>query len=203
MRKVGLVFMALILLSTFSYALAEANIDPDKIHFYMYGAKTCPHCRKMKEEIPKAYGEDSFTYYELINNEENQALFGEQYKYTGIAGVPAIGIAYEGQLVAIVEGEYNVSATPKIIEAALENEGLILVMGGQAYIIKNESVIQKLQLIYVEHRMPEVETTSSAQPNGSENENVASPSQTSNGVCGPGIFALLAVLPLMFWRRRR
>ncbi|NJE06236.1 glutaredoxin [Thermococcus sp. M36] len=126
-----------------------------EVYFYMYGMRTCPHCQKMKEEIPKEYGADHLVYYELLDNEENTKLFSEQYKYTGIGGVPAIAITYNGTLYAIIEGEYNVSATPRIIKAAMDNDGMVLFVGGQAYIIKDKSVIDKLYAIYVEHRMPE------------------------------------------------
>lgn len=193
MKKLVLIIIGLLFISTVSYAVAEAHVNPDKLHFYMYGAKTCPHCRRMKEEIPRVYGNDSFTYYELVDNTKNQALFGVQYQYTGIAGVPAIGIAYDGKLEAIVEGEFNISAAPKIVEVAIENNGLILVTGGKAYIIKNETIIQKLQVIYVEHRNPDepVTTTTTTTTPG------------NSGICGPGILVALAVIPLVLLKRRR
>lgn len=190
MKKLSLFFMGLLVFSTVSYAIAEAQIDPSKLHFYMYGMATCPpHCQRMKAEIPKVYGEKSLTYYELVNNDENERLFAAQYNYTGIGGgVPAIGIAYDGKLVAIVEGgEYNVSATPEIVKAALDNDGLLLFTGGKAYLIKNETIIGKLQAIYVEHRMPGGGSTTEA----------------GGGICGPGgIMVALAALPL-FLRKRR
>ncbi|NJE01158.1 CGP-CTERM sorting domain-containing protein [Thermococcus sp. JdF3] len=197
MRKLVLIIIGMLLISTVSYAVAEGQVNPDKLDFYMYGAKTCPHCRKMKEEIPRVYGNDSLTYYELVDNTENQALFGEQYRYTGISGVPAIGIAYEGELKAIVEGEFNVSAAPKIVEAAIENDGLILVMGGKAYIIKNETIIQKLQVIYVEHRNPDETVTTTTTPMNTTT------GSSDNGICGPGILVALAVIPLVLRKRRR
>ncbi|NJD99292.1 CGP-CTERM sorting domain-containing protein [Thermococcus sp. LS1] len=205
MRKLSVLLLFIIMVSTLSYALAETQIDPSKIHFYMYGMATCPHCQNMKKVIPEIYGPDSLTYYELVNNEENQKLFGEQYKYTGIMGVPAIAITYNGTLYAIIEGEFNVSATPKIIEAAMENNGLILFVAGQAYIIKNETIIQKLQTIYVEHRLPEVDTTETSEittstPSGDE---TTSTNENNDKVCGPGIMAVLVVVPLVLLRRRR
>ncbi|ASJ10840.1 hypothetical protein A3L12_05755 [Thermococcus sp. P6] len=187
MKRMALLFTALLMLSTVSYALAEAGVDPNRIHFYMYGMATCPHCKRMKEEIPEIYGENSLTYYELLNNDENERLFSAQYNYTGIAGVPAIGIAYDGKLVAIVEGEYNVSATPDIVRTALENNGLLLFVGGKAYIIKNETVTRKLQEIYVEHRLPGEDGTKTP---------------GNGGTCGPGTMVALALLPV-FLRKRR
>ena len=127
----------------------------NQIHFYMYGLKTCPHCKRMKEEIPKAYGNDSLTYYELLNNDTNMKLFNAQYSYTGISGVPAIAIAYGGNLTALIEGEYNVSATPNIIYASMKNRAVILFVGGKAYLLKNQTVINTLKAIYIEHRLPE------------------------------------------------
>ncbi|MCD6372786.1 MAG: glutaredoxin, partial [Thermococcus sp.] len=87
MKKIAMLLGVLIATSLLSPALG-ASIDPDKIHFYMYGMKTCPHCHHMREEIPKVYGNDSLTYYEIVGNEENRKLFEAMYQYTGITGVP-------------------------------------------------------------------------------------------------------------------
>ncbi|ASJ04393.1 MULTISPECIES: CGP-CTERM sorting domain-containing protein [Thermococcus] len=197
MRKLVLIIIGLLFISTVSYAVAEAQVNPDKLHFYMYGAKTCPHCRRMKEEIPRVYGNDSLTYYELVDNAENQALFSVQYQYTGIAGVPAIGIAYDGELKAIVEGEFNVSMAPEIVKVAMDNGGLILVTGGKAYIIKNATIIQKLQIIYVEHRNPDEPVTTTTTPTNTTT------GSSDNGICGPGILVALAVVPLVLLKRKR
>ncbi|NJE10056.1 glutaredoxin [Thermococcus sp. MAR1] len=131
----------------------------DDIHFYMYGMKTCPHCHRMREEIPKAYGNDSLTYYELVGNEENTKLFQQVYQLTGIQGVPAIAITYNGTIYAIIEGEFNVTATPKIIATAMKNNGTFLVVGGKVYLLpwnKDEAkeTLNRLHEIFVEHRMP-------------------------------------------------
>ncbi|NJE60913.1 glutaredoxin domain-containing protein [Thermococcus sp. 21S7] len=131
----------------------------NEIHFYMYGMKTCPHCHKMREEIPATYGDGSLTYYELVNNEENTKLFQEVYQTTGIQGVPAIAITYNGTLYAVLEGEFNVTATPEIIYAAMEHNGVLLFVGGNAYILPRDKgdsvkVIDKLYALFVEHKMP-------------------------------------------------
>ncbi|NJE84604.1 CGP-CTERM sorting domain-containing protein [Thermococcus sp. CX2] len=201
MKRIALLLLFLLTVSTLSYAAAETQIDSNKIHFYMYGMATCPHCQNMKKLIPEIYGPESLTYYELVNNEENQKLFGEQYKYTGIMGVPAIGIAYDGKLYAIIEGEFNVSATPKIIEAAMQEGGLILVVGGQAYLIKNQTVIEELQAIYVEHRLPGAESTEAPSITASTGT-YGEESGDDGKTCGPGIVAVLVLLPLLALRRR-
>ncbi|NJE46452.1 CGP-CTERM sorting domain-containing protein [Thermococcus sp. GR7] len=205
MRRTALLLLFLLTVSLLSYAVAETQIDSNKVHFYMYGMSTCPHCQNMKKLIPEIYGLESLTYYELVNNEENQKLFGEQYKYTGIMGVPAVAITYNGTLYAIIEGEFNVSATPEIIEAAMENNGLILFVAGQAYIIKNETIIQKLQTIYVEHRLPEADTTETSEITTStpSEDETTSTSENNDKVCGPGIMAVLVIVPIVLLRRRR
>lgn len=134
----------------------------DQIHFYMYGAKTCPHCRNMKTQIPSVYGENALTYYELIDNETNMELFRQLNQLTGITGVPAIAIVYNGTIQAVFEGEFNVSATPEIIATALKRDSLILVVGGQGYLIprddpKSKVLIDALQTIFVEHRGVDVQ----------------------------------------------
>jgi glutaredoxin len=133
------------------------------IHFYMYGMKTCPHCRRMHEWIPKEFGKSSLTYYELVGNETNQKLFNQLAQLTGITGVPAIAITYNGTIQAVFEGEFNVSATPEIVATALKRNGLILVVGGRGYLIprddpKAKVLIDALQTIFVEHRSVDVQS---------------------------------------------
>ena len=136
----------------------DTKIYLNEIHFYMYGLKTCPHCRHMHEWIPKEYGNSSLTYYELLNNETNMKLFAQISKLTGINGVPAIAITYNGSLMAIMEGEFNVTATPQIIHAAMVNNGTLLFVG-RAYILphkdpKAQKAIKELYDLFVKHEMP-------------------------------------------------
>ena len=142
------------------YAVVNGTkIYLDWIHFYMYGMKTCPHCRRMKEEIPRVYGEDSLTYYELVDNPENEKLFRRVYQLTGIQGVPAIAITYNGTLYAVIEGEFNVNATPRIIQQAMANNGTFLVVGGRVYLLpwssdEARNTVDQLYILFVLHRMP-------------------------------------------------
>ena len=131
------------------------------IHFYMYGMKTCPHCRHMHEWIPQEYGEKALTYYELVNNETNMKLFGELARLTGITGVPAIAITYNGTLYAVIEGEFNVTATPEIIAEAIKNDGMFLITG-KTYLLsykdpKAKLVIDALYKIFVKHESVDVQ----------------------------------------------
>ncbi|GAB6102112.1 hypothetical protein JCM16138_13350 [Thermococcus atlanticus] len=205
MKKIGVLLALLFALSFVSYAVAETQIDTSKIHFYMYGASSCPHCRRMKAEIPEVFGKDSLTYYELVGNEENSKLFNELYQLTGISGVPAIGIAYKGKLYAVIEGEFNVSATPLIIQDAQKNGGLILVVGGKAYLIKNQTHIQKLQTLFIEHKSVfESPGTNTNSNSSAPQSSTATGSTTSSGgkTCGPALILLLAPLPLLLRKRR-
>ncbi|ASJ08997.1 glutaredoxin [Thermococcus siculi] len=136
----------------------------NEIHFYMYGMKTCPHCRKMKKQIPEVYGEDSLTYYELVDNPENEKLFQKIYELTGIQGVPAIAITYNGSISAIIEGEFSVNATPQIIQSAMANNGTFLVVGGKVYLLPHDSedamqTLEALYAIFVKHEMPPENST--------------------------------------------
>ncbi|AFL94425.1 glutaredoxin-like protein 1 [Thermococcus cleftensis] len=182
LRKTGVVLVLLLIVGVASGCISNSNgptatqtttssipdyvvvngtkIYLDEIHFYMYGMKTCPHCQNMKKLIPETYGEDSLTYYELVDNEENTKLFQQIYQLTGIQGVPAIAITYNGTLYAIIEGEFNVTATPRIIQAAMSDNGVILFVGGQAYILPRDKedsakVIDELYVLFVEHKMPD------------------------------------------------
>jgi len=224
MKKIAGLLSVLIMVSILSPVLGAA-IQPEEIHFYMYGMKTCPHCHRMREEIPKVYGNDSLTYYELVGNEENRKLFQAIYQYTGITGVPAIAITYKGTLYAVLEGEFNVSATPKIIEEAMKANGVLL-FNGKWYIFprndtKAQEAINALHTIFVEHQMPqESSTTTSSSTTSSSSSSTTTSSTTSSssptssstststttsnggGICGPALIVGLALIPLL-WRKRR
>ncbi|CAI1493953.1 Thiol-disulfide isomerase and thioredoxins [Thermococcus nautili] len=133
----------------------------NEIHFYMYGMKTCPHCRHMHEWIPQEYGEKALTYYELVDNQTNMMLFNELAQLTGITGVPAIAITYNGTLYAVIEGEFNVTATPQIIATAIKNDGVLL-LTGKTYLLsykdpKAKLVINALYTIFVKHQSVDVQ----------------------------------------------
>ncbi|NJE48757.1 glutaredoxin [Thermococcus sp. 9N3] len=133
----------------------------NEIHFYMYGMKTCPHCRHMHEWIPQEYGEKALTYYELVDNQTNMMLFNELAQLTGITGVPAIAITYNGTLYAVIEGEFNVTATPQIIATAIKNDGVLL-LTGKTYLLsykdpKAKLVIDALYTIFVKHQSVDVQ----------------------------------------------
>ncbi|WP_297499168.1 glutaredoxin [Thermococcus sp.] len=133
----------------------------DRIHFYMYGMKTCPHCRHMHEWIPQEFGKGALTYYELVDNETNQKLFSQVAQLTGITGVPAIAITYNGTLYAVIEGEFNVSATPEIIATAIQNNGTLLFVG-KTYLLpykdkKSRLVIDALYKLFVRHEPVDVQ----------------------------------------------
>ncbi len=228
MKKIAILLGILIATSVLSPVFGATTIDPHKIHFYMYGMKTCPHCHRMREEIPKVYGNDSLTYYELVDNEENQKLFREQYQYTGIDGVPAIAITYNGTLYAVLEGEFNVSAVPQLIEEAMKSNGVLLFNGKWYIFPRNDTkameAINALYTIFVEHKMPESPTTTSTtstqthtsttsphtsptitttpMPTTSTSHTGTTSGQQNGKICGPALVVLLTALPLL-WKRRR
>ena len=181
MKKIGLVLLLLVLIgfsagcignsknSTTSPTSSTSNaprkpsyvdvngtrIYLNEIHFYMYGMKTCPHCRHMHEWIPKEYGKGALTYYELVNDETNGELSRQLAQLTGITGVPAIAITYNGTLYAVIEGEFNVTATPEILAAAIKNDGMLL-LTGKTYLLsykdpKAKLIIEALYTIFVKH----------------------------------------------------
>ncbi len=138
----------------------------NELHFYMYGMKTCPHCRHMHTVIPLTFGENSLTYYELVGNATNDEIFKELSRLTGISGVPAIGITYQGKLRGVIEGEFNVSATPQIVYQAMKHSGVFLEVGGEWYILpyndtKSQVYIEQLYTIFVKNQLPKTNQTSS------------------------------------------
>jgi len=185
------------------------KFDKSSVHFYMYGLATCPHCRHMKELIPAEYGYSSFTYYELLNNKHNDALFRNLSSLTGITGVPAIGIVYNGTLVAVIEGEYNVSATPEIVKAAVKSNGTLLFVGGKTYILPHNStesmkVYRELYYIFVKAGEPTTLTTSSSSsltPSPSGSSSSVPSNGKKKGICGPAMVVGLSVIPLLLGRR--
>ena len=167
----------------------EWEFNPSDVHFYMYGVSTCPHCRLMKEVIPTTYGPERFTYYELNGNKHNDAIFQNISRLTGITGVPVIGIVYKGSLVAVIEGEYDVSATPEIVKAAIEDNGTLLFVGGRSYILPhNDSgamrIISELTNLFLEGQ-PESRTTTRGE----------------RGICGPAFVVAIPLVPLLLRRK--
>ena len=128
------------------------QIDLTKLHFYMFGAAGCPHCGRMKEEIPKHFGKDKFTYYELQGNDHNTQLFSELYNILGVTGVPVIGIFYDNHLVAVIEGEIPDPSrnVPLIVKTALEEDGVLFITDKTYLIPSNKTeVINKLETIFM------------------------------------------------------
>jgi len=182
----------ILLLGSVMASAGTWRFDTSKVHFYMYGMSTCPHCRHMKQVIPATYGPDKFTYYELNGNQHNDRIFENISRLTGITGVPAIGITYNRALVAVIEGEFNVSATPKIVEAAFDHNGTILFVGGRTYILpwnntNATKVINELKGYFLSGE-PEVLTTTT--------------SNNKNSICGPAAIIGISVIPLLLRRRR-
>jgi len=183
MKKAGVLLLLLVLIGFSAGCIGSDNTDTtsptstathqnyvdvngtkiylDKVHFYMYGAKTCPHCRHMHEVILQEYGEDALTYYELVNNQTNMELFNQLAQLTGITGVPTIAITYNDTLYAVIEGEFDVEKTPEIIATAIKNNGIFLIIG-EVYLIprddpKAKLVIDALHTLFVEHEPVDVQ----------------------------------------------
>jgi glutaredoxin len=216
------ILIVFILLLGSAVASTEAwKFDASKVHFYQYGVSTCPHCQRMKKLIPGTYGYDKFTYYELNGNDHNRALFANISRLTGITGVPAIGITYNGTLVAVIEGEFNVSATPKLVETAFEHNGTILVVGGKAYLLpwnntNATNVVDELKEYFLNGEPKVLTTTTTEKTSTTANTGKTTPvgttispaggSSTSGnkkGICGPGLVALVTLIPLAIMRRRK
>jgi len=111
--------------------------------------------------IPQKFGKDSVTYYELVNNKTNQKLFSQLAQLTGITGVPAIAITYNGTLYAVIEGEFNVSSTFEILATAMKNNGTFLFVG-KTYLLphkdkKSQILINALYRLFVKHEPVDVQ----------------------------------------------
>ena len=143
--------------SSSSTTTETPTLDKTKFHFYMYGAATCPHCRKMKEEIPKFFGKDALTYYELQGNEHNGKMFEQLYQILGVTGVPVIGIFYDGKLHAIVNGEFPLEYADDLVEEAKKAKG-VLFIADKAYLIPENKteIINKLEYIFTNGESSEV-----------------------------------------------
>jgi glutaredoxin len=208
-------FVLLLLLTASVVASAEQwKFDESKIHFYMYGVATCPHCQRMKKLIPETYGYDKFTYYELLNNDHNGEVFSKIARLIGITGVPTIGIVYNGTLVAIIEGEFNVSATPKIVMAAIENKGTILFVGGKTYILpwnntNATKIIKELKGYFMSGEPTKLKTSTSKRKSTTTSSNITGSSEESSstenktGICGPVTVVALSLLPTVAKAKKR
>lgn len=131
---------------------STSQIDITKLHFYMFGLATCPHCKNMKKLLPEIFGEDKLTYYELQGNDHNSQLFSELYNILGVTGVPVIGIFYDNHLVAIIEGEIPEPAenVPLIVNTALRENGILFIADKTYLIPSNQTeIIKRLENIFI------------------------------------------------------
>ncbi|KUK17772.1 MULTISPECIES: glutaredoxin domain-containing protein [Thermococcus] len=133
------------------------TLDKSKFHFYEYGLATCPHCRKMKEELPKAFGKEALTYYELQGNDHNNQMFNQLYEILGVTTVPVIGIFYDGKLYAIVNGEFPTDYADDFVEEAMKAKGVLFITD-KVYLIpgNNTEIINKLESIFTNGEPSEV-----------------------------------------------
>ena len=133
------------------------TLDKSKFHFYEYGVVTCPHCQKMKEELPKAFGKEALTYYELQGNDHNSQMFNQLYEILGVTGVPVIGIFYDGELYAIVNGEFPTDYADDFVKEAMKVKGVLFITD-KVYLIpgNNTEIINKLESIFTNGEPSEV-----------------------------------------------
>lgn len=170
-------------------AVKAEEFEPSKVHFYMYGAYWCPHCRNVKEGIKANFGEEVLTYYEIEGVEHNKNKFAELYQLTGISGIPATAIFYDGEIYAVIEGEFNVSKAGEIMAEAKNQGGVLLVVGGKVYLLKRSGQeVEKLKEIFL-----------SGKAEGTQKE----PEESDNSsICGPAS-VLLPPIGAAYLRRRR
>ncbi len=130
--KAGMILLVILvgsLVPSFPEILA-GEIDPSKVVFYMYGAYWCPNCRDVKKGIAESFGTGSLVYYEIEGNNHNGKLFSELYSITGISGIPATAIFYDGHLYAVIEGTFNITKTGRVINEARKSDGVLLFTRG-------------------------------------------------------------------------
>lgn len=88
----------------------QQNTTESDIHFYIFGISTCPHCQNLKSKIIKFFGSKSLTFYDLAT-EEGFKKYGDAFKilinYTFSPGVPQVGIFENGNLRAIILGDFG------------------------------------------------------------------------------------------------
>jgi len=169
-------------------AVRAEEFEPSKVHFYMYGAYWCPHCRNVKEGIKANFGEEALTYYEIEGVDHNKNQFAELYQLTGISGIPATAIFYDGEIYAVIEGEFDVSKTGEIITEAKNQGGVVLMVSRKPYILQRSSQeVEKLKEIFLSGKAEE------AQKEQGDNK---------SSICGPAS-VLLPSVGAAYLRKRR
>ncbi|AFN03973.1 thioredoxin [Pyrococcus furiosus DSM 3638] len=148
MRGGKIIFALLMIMVVISAGCTEKStptttpggLDKSKFHFYIYGVPTCPHCQKMKEVLPEYYGEGSTTFYDIGASQHNYNIYMNFSKLLGVRGVPLIGIFYNNTLYGVVEGEFPPEAAQEIVEKAIENNGVIILISSGTYLLpRNET----------------------------------------------------------------
>lgn len=111
--------LLLMLLAAPPAGLAQAP----RPHFYIFGSETCPYCIHLKEDLIKAYGEESVTFLEVSkpeNGEKFFAAFRAVYPDVEIAGVPLTVVVVEGRAVACALGDLRLDAWRRLIDEAVK-----------------------------------------------------------------------------------
>lgn len=94
----------------------------------------------MKELLPEYFGNKSLTFYEVRENKTAYEFYLKFMETLGVTGVPLIGIFYENKLYAVVEGEIDPRDIPKLVKAAMKENGVALIISrGQFLIPRNET----------------------------------------------------------------
>lgn len=169
-------------------AVRAEEFEPSKVHFYMYGAYWCPHCRNVKEGIKANFGEEALTYYEIEGVDHNKNRFAELYQLTGISGIPATAIFYDGDLYAVIEGEFDVSKTGEIITEAKNQGGVVLMVSRKPYILQRSNhEVGKLKEIFL---------------SGKAEETQKELGDNKSSICGPAS-VLLPPIGAAYLRKRR
>ena len=123
MRTIAASIPLLVLVLLAQIASATALQEGHQIHFYIYGAPTCPHCNRLKEILIQTYGEEAVVYNDVSireNGEKLIALYKLVYPEVELPAVPLTIVVVDGSPAASAVGGAEPEFWEFLIEKHLE-----------------------------------------------------------------------------------
>jgi len=109
--------LALLLLA--QVAMAAGCREDHQIRFYIFGSMGCPHCRHLKEELARAYGEGAVVFIEVSERENAErliALYALLYPEVEEVAVPLTIVVVDGSPAASAVGAWGRELWESLIE---------------------------------------------------------------------------------------
>ena len=110
--------------------LTVLRASPQTLHFYVFGTGGCPACSMLKTLLASHFGEDSLTFYDIVEKREYALVLAKIYEFilpnSSSRPIPLTGVFANGRIRAVVVGFHKVDFWEKL-SRKLPEKGVLLV----------------------------------------------------------------------------